>query len=503
MKQKQVIDVRAAKSFTTMQSNEHLRIAANGAFKNVKSHNFDPSREHLNFEVKDGNIVPVDKKTSIPKRIAQSLAARGIINPNAGLKIPKYRTHADIILGGSREQMRKLAFGEQEVDFSRCDPNNLNDERNKNIMRSKAIEEWAIDSYNFMAKKFGKENIVAFVVHLDELNPHVHCTVLPVTERNKISWKKVFVGEIDSKDAYKKNMIKLHNDFSEINKKYDLERGEPIAETNAKHRTTEEYLKQQFLMLEDNVKAKHEEAKTLDQEIKHARARLKGLTTMIENLEKKIIEQEIRLKQLESDVATGKISVAEYNKKRQELIKELEITKLKKQDKEEKLSIAEKQLTEVEKQIEKKQEEHEKIIEKIKNIDPKIKQQIVCNIESVGWDMAAIDSKKYKENYTKYREKLPEHDKEVLDKAYEELFDGSLLEKMAEHTIELITIAANLYMGMIGEANKISHGCGGGSAPSSGWGNKDDEDDWMFRKRCMIMGINMLQSSSKKRQIKR
>ena len=161
MKQKQVIDVRAAKSFTTMQSNEHLRIAANGAFKNVKSHNFDPSREHLNFEVKDGNIVPVDKKTSIPKRIAQSLAARGIINPNAGLKIPKYRTHADIILGGSREQMRKLAFGEQEVDFSRCDPNNLNDERNKNIMRSKAIEEWAIDSYKFIEKKFGKENISA------------------------------------------------------------------------------------------------------------------------------------------------------------------------------------------------------------------------------------------------------------------------------------------------------------------------------------------------------
>lgn len=53
MKQKQVIDVRPSKEMTIAQSNEHLRIATNGAFKNVRSNNFDPSREFLNFEVQD------------------------------------------------------------------------------------------------------------------------------------------------------------------------------------------------------------------------------------------------------------------------------------------------------------------------------------------------------------------------------------------------------------------------------------------------------------------
>ena len=40
MKQKQVIDVRPSKEMTIAQSNEHLRIAINGAFKNVRSNNF-------------------------------------------------------------------------------------------------------------------------------------------------------------------------------------------------------------------------------------------------------------------------------------------------------------------------------------------------------------------------------------------------------------------------------------------------------------------------------
>ena len=87
------------------------------------------------------------------KRIEESLAKRGIINPNAGLKEPRYRTHADFILGGSREQMRRLAFGEQEVDYSKYDLNNPElKEGNRQLTRCKDIEDWAIDTYNFMAK---------------------------------------------------------------------------------------------------------------------------------------------------------------------------------------------------------------------------------------------------------------------------------------------------------------------------------------------------------------
>lgn len=31
-------------------------------------------------------------------------------------------------------------------------------------------------------RKYGEENIAAFIVHCDELNPHIHCTLLPIKD---------------------------------------------------------------------------------------------------------------------------------------------------------------------------------------------------------------------------------------------------------------------------------------------------------------------------------
>lgn len=233
-KQTQVLDIKAGKGFSMGQSNEHLRVASMGAYIAKLSNAFDPTREHLDFEVgRGGVILPLDKKKSIPKRIKENLKKRGIKDPNYGKKEPSYRTVANIIIGGSRDMMRKLAFGSQYVDFE-------HGADNSNITRNKDIEKWAVDMYNFIGKKYGEENIAAFIVHLDETNPHIHCTILPVNN-NKISWRKVFVGEENSKVAYQRNCIKLHNELAEVNKKYGLERGEPISETGAKHRTTEQW----------------------------------------------------------------------------------------------------------------------------------------------------------------------------------------------------------------------------------------------------------------------
>ena len=79
----------------------------------------DPTREHLNFEIGRGGVVKeVDKDTSIPTRIREILKARGITDPNAGLSEDdprRRRTVANIILEGSRDVMRQLAFGNQEI----------------------------------------------------------------------------------------------------------------------------------------------------------------------------------------------------------------------------------------------------------------------------------------------------------------------------------------------------------------------------------------------------
>ena len=154
---KQVIDIMPTKGMTAAQSNEHLRKYSEGAYQNMRSNNFDPTRAHLGFVVtKGGKIVPIDMNHSIPERMKENLAAIGIKDPNEGLAEPMYRTIANIILGGSREQMRRLAFGNQDVNF------NLGAD-NSHIIREKGIEEWAKDTYDFIARKFREENILAFV----------------------------------------------------------------------------------------------------------------------------------------------------------------------------------------------------------------------------------------------------------------------------------------------------------------------------------------------------
>lgn len=81
-RQTQVVDVRPEKGFTSSgESNEILRVASDGAYLANLSNAFDPTREHLDFEVKKGKVVPLDKKISIGKRIRENLQARGIKDP--------------------------------------------------------------------------------------------------------------------------------------------------------------------------------------------------------------------------------------------------------------------------------------------------------------------------------------------------------------------------------------------------------------------------------------
>ena len=89
MKQKQVVDIHPGKGMTLAQSNEHLRVASKGAYKSRLSNNFDPTREHLNFEVKPGGVIsPLDKSNSIPKRIRKNIKERGVVDPNSVLETP-------------------------------------------------------------------------------------------------------------------------------------------------------------------------------------------------------------------------------------------------------------------------------------------------------------------------------------------------------------------------------------------------------------------------------
>lgn len=176
--------------------------------------------------------------------------------------------------------MHELAFGTQKVDFEK-------DADNIHIKRESDIERWAKDVYSFVSGKYGEQNIAAFIVHLDELNPHVHCTLLPIKD-GRFAYKEIFAGK--DKFEYSARMKQLHTDFfTEVNTRWGMSRGTSISETGARHRTTEEYrrmLSEECTTIEENISRHQKVLADLQSDIRLAERRVKGLTTMVDNLEK-------------------------------------------------------------------------------------------------------------------------------------------------------------------------------------------------------------------------
>ena len=516
---KQVMDIHAGKGMTTSQSNEHLRNAGQGERLKKWSGNYDPTREHLNFEVKGGcKISEVHKETSIPQRIRNILKQRGIIDPNLKFRRkgekPRIRTVANIILGGSRDQMHRLAFGSQKVDLEKGADNST-------IKRMPEIENWAMDMYRFISDKFGEKNIAAFVVHLDETNPHIHCTLLPITEQDKFSWKQVMIGEDTSKQAYRKSMTELHNAIAEINAKYGLERGEPIAETDAKHRTTEQYhqelrkklvegnqnLFNMSLKLDDTIdeqkKTIEENKKTiesLDKEIKHASARVKGLGSMIDHLETYKEDLEKEIEKLEADRDSGKISAEEAAKKMDAINKNLDDVKAQILDKEEKLQTAQEQLDKLKTQTVETETRYQEVQKKLETAQPEYNKKAMQEMEAFGYNLAAFDAMKRLEKYNEIKESISPAERNILDKYDSVLLDDSMFEQMAESASSITSVATALFLGYLDKATAIAESHGGGGSPGTGWGKKDDEDDIAFKRRCMRMAMHMMRPQNKVRR---
>ena len=318
-KAKQVLDVRVSKGITTSQSNEHQRRwTEKGWEQALEKGNYDPSREHLNFEIVSGKVRPVDKSRSIPERMAEILDRRGIKDPNEGLDEPKYRTVVNIIFGGSRDRMRELAFGSQKVNFDKGADNS-------DVERKRDIERWAKDVYAFVSGRYGEQNIAAFIVHLDEINPHVHCTLLPIKD-GRFAYKEIFAGK--DKYEFSQRMKQLHTDFfTEVNTKWGMSRGRSVSETGARHLTTEEYrrmLSEECTTFEENIDRHRKVLFSIQSDIRLAERRVKGLTTMVDNLEKSKAEKQAQLSAAERDLAANSDDAAELEMLIESLQKELQ-----------------------------------------------------------------------------------------------------------------------------------------------------------------------------------
>lgn len=474
MNPKQVLDVQVSKGITAAQSNEHLRDRSERAEKYAMTKgNYDPTRKHLNFEVvPGGKIRPVDTSRNIPERMADILRFRGIKDPNEGLPEPKYRTVVNIIFGGSRERMQELAFGSQKVDYEK-------DADNNHIQRKADIERWAKDVYSFVSGRYGEQNIAAFIVHLDEINPHVHCTLLPIKD-GRFAYKEIFAGK--DKFEYSARMKQLHSDFfSEVNTKWGMSRGTSISETGARHRSTEEYrrmLSEECTSIEENIKRHQQVLGELQTDIRLAERRVKGLTTMVANLEVQKAEKESLLSAAELDLKENKGNAAELASQIKMLEKELQGISRQLADKQEKLQTADRQLISLKENMDAIAERTETLKEEAYHYS----QDVHSKVDTLLKDVLLEDM------VSEYRSASVQ-----MGESERQLLGGSLMQSIAERGTEVMHCATMLFLGMVDDATTFaeSHGGGGGGSDLR-WGRDEDEDNRAWALRCMRMASRMM-----------
>ena len=466
--------MQVSKGITTAQSNEHQRRRSELAEKYaMKKGNYDPTRKHLNFEIAPGGkIRPIDTSRSIPERMADILSSRGIKDPNEGLIEPKYRTVVNIIFGGSRKRMHELAFGTQQVDFEK-------DADNTRIKRKSEIERWAKDVYSFVSGRYGEQNIAAFIVHLDELNPHIHCTLLPIKD-GRFAYKEIFAGK--DKFEYSERMKQLHTDFfAEVNTKWGMSRGSSISETGARHRSTEEYrrmLSEECTTIEENIDRHQKVLSELQSDLRLAERRVKGLTTMVDNLEKSKAEKEALLSAAESELKANKGDAAQLAVQIKSLEKELHNIDRQLADKQEKLQTADQQLSDLKENMDAIQVR----TEELKGEAYKYSHDVHSKVDSLLKDVL-LESV-----VSEYRNTSAQ-----LGVSQRQLFDGTLVQSISEQGTEVMHCATLLFLGMVDDATTFAETRGGGGGGSDlKWGRDDDEDNRAWALRCMRMASRMM-----------
>lgn len=297
MEQKASLHLGSLKSMSVAQSNENERREwkKESYDRNVdysgKPCNYDWFRRHLNFEIVDGKIRPMlSQEIPLHERLQNRLRELGFKNYKKDAKNAP-NICIDFMIGGNQKRLREMAFGKQEVIFGK------NEERNSSLTRCQDIENWALDTYRWAAKKYGEENIVGFNVHLDETTPHIHMQVVPVGQVKKrgrvkageergtklaVNYYGVVGNSPEERAAYTDN---LHTDYHlQVGYKYGLERGTFYADLTPeeqylrKHRTGAEYVIYKETMKKvDDIKAQIQQAE------KNRKACLRWFTTSKKN----------------------------------------------------------------------------------------------------------------------------------------------------------------------------------------------------------------------------
>lgn len=170
--------------------------------------NADPNR------VKNNEYMPgIDRTLNLFQRIEKRLseAEQDFLSVNQKKLIRRKDEVKAIsfILSGSRDGMAK-------------------------IEKEQRLQEWKHKNLEWIQSKFGHRNIVEFALHLDELTPHIHCVVTPITPKHRISAKHWLNGGASLRN--------LQTEYANAMQPFGLGRG--VMKKRTKHTTTSEWYTQ-------------------------------------------------------------------------------------------------------------------------------------------------------------------------------------------------------------------------------------------------------------------
>ena len=192
-------------------------------------------------------------------------------------------------------------------------------------------------------KKFGEENILSAVVHLDERTPHMHVCFVPITKDGKLSSKTLIGGPT--------GLVKLQDDFYShmFNHFPELKRGIPKRITHRKHLPTYLFKNADKLMEHfdeiskaindiNMIKGKEKKAQAIElisqyaPEMAKMKEQLKSVNGYVEKLNKDIWdEREIsqhwfgKTKEMEKAVKEKDIEIYQLQAKMQKIQKQINL----------------------------------------------------------------------------------------------------------------------------------------------------------------------------------
>ena len=227
--------------------------------------NADPTRTHLNRKLIEYPEGVKDRSAAIQRRLEEAGLTRKI--------------------GSNQVRAIRINVSATPEDMER-------------IEREGRLDEWCADNLKYFADTFGKENIVAAHLHLDEKTPHMHVTLVPIVKGERKRKKR----EEQAKKRYRKkptdtvrlcaddimNRLKLkayQDSYAVAMKKYGLQRG--VDGSEARHVSTQQYyrdIKRQTEELKTEVVELQERKETAREELERAKKeiqteRLKGAAT--------------------------------------------------------------------------------------------------------------------------------------------------------------------------------------------------------------------------------